>query len=59
MLAVAQRMQYAIQAFDIRNAYVTAALARPVFMLPPAGYERPGKVLQLRQALYGLSLIHI
>ena len=40
-----------MRVFDLRNAYVTAKLNRPVYMTPPQGYEREGKVLQLHKVL--------
>lgn len=55
MFALAQQYKWNIRAFDVRNAYVRAPIGRPTFITPPNGYKRPGQILELHQALYGLA----
>ena len=39
---------------DVRSAFLTAPLNRPVYMNPPQGHERPGYKFLVKKAIYGL-----
>ncbi|KAJ3455051.1 hypothetical protein MRS44_013651 [Fusarium solani] len=40
--------------YDVVNAFVNAELKQDVYMRMPPGYRRPGLILKLQKALYGL-----
>ena len=48
------RKQYKCRSVDIKSAFLTADLSRPVYMRCPEGHERPGQVMRLKKAMYGL-----
>jgi hypothetical protein len=39
---------------DAVNAFVNCDLDEVVYMRPPPGFKKPGKVILLKKALYGL-----
>ncbi|KAK1914204.1 hypothetical protein P3342_007450 [Pyrenophora teres f. teres] len=45
-----------LKQYDVTNAFVHATIDREVFMRMPRGYQKPGTVLRLNKALYGLRI---
>ena len=50
----AMRRRHALRSIDVRGAFLTAPLERPVYIKAPEGHARPGYVCRLRKACYGL-----
>jgi hypothetical protein len=56
LLSKAAVSDYSIRQVDIGNAYLCADIASEhVFCSPPEGREKPGYVMYLQKALYGLK----
>ena len=55
LLSKAAIKNYNIRQLDIGNAYLCADVQEDVFCSPPEGRERPGYVMYLKKALYGLK----
>ena len=55
LLSKAAIADYNIRQLDIGNAYLCADVQEDVFCSPPEGRERPGYVMYLKKALYGLK----
>ena len=56
LISKAAVADYSIRQLDIGNAYLCADIASEhVFCSPPEGRERPGYVMYLQKALYGLK----
>ena len=56
LLSKAAVADYSIRQIDIGNAYLCADIASEhVFCSPPEGREKPGYVMYLQKALYGLK----
>jgi hypothetical protein len=53
-MAIAARFDLELIQYDAVNAFVHAKLDEKVFMRMPYGYRKPGRVLKLNKALYGL-----
>ena len=56
LMAIAAKYNLELKQFDITNAFVHAPLDREVYMRMPQGYQKPGTVLKLQKALYGLRI---
>jgi hypothetical protein len=56
LMAIAARFVLELRQFDVANAFVHALIDRLVYMRMPRGYARPGTILQLDKALYGLRI---
>ena len=56
MIAVAAKFDLKLIQYNVVNAFVNATLLDAVFMTLPLSYRRPGKVLLLHKALYGLRI---
>lgn len=54
LMAIAARFDLELIQYDAVNAFVNARLEKDVFMRMPPGYRKPGTILKLRKALYGL-----
>ena len=54
MMAIVAKYDLETQQMDAVNAFVHCKLDETVFMKLPSGFEKPGKVIRLRKALYGL-----
>lgn len=52
--AIAARFDLEMIQYDAVNAFVHAKLDEKVFMRMPDGYRKPGVILKLNKALYGL-----
>jgi hypothetical protein len=53
-MAIAARFDLKLLQYDVINAFVNAELKQDVYMQMPPGYRRPGLILKLQKALYGL-----
>lgn len=56
LLSIAARFNLELIQYDVTNAFVHANLDREVYMKMPVGYRKPGTILQLHKALYGLRI---
>ncbi|KID82365.1 polyprotein [Metarhizium guizhouense ARSEF 977] len=54
LMAIAAEHDLELEQMDAVNAFVNCKLDETVYMKLPPGYEKYGKVLRLRKALYGL-----
>jgi hypothetical protein len=54
LMAIAARFDLELLQYDVVNAFVNAELKQDVYMRMPPGYRRPGLILKLQKALYGL-----
>ena len=56
-LAVAKARRLCVAIADVKQAYTNADLLTDydVYLVPPPGYTKPGKLWKLRKAVYGLS----
>ena len=54
LMAIATRFDLELLQYDAVNAFVNADLNEEKFMELPPGYRKPGKLLSLKKALYGL-----
>jgi hypothetical protein len=54
LMAIAARFDLELIQYDVVNAFVNADLNQEVYMKMPPGYRKPGMILLLRKALYGL-----
>jgi hypothetical protein len=56
MMAIAAHNDLELKQFDVTNAFVHAAMDREVYMRMPIGYRKPGTILRVHKALYGLRI---
>jgi hypothetical protein len=56
LIAIAARFDLELIQHDVVNAFVNAKLDHDVFMRMPPGYRKPGTVLKLNKALFGLRI---
>ena len=56
LLSMAARFDLELIQYDVTNAFVHAKLDREVYMRQPVGYRKPGTILRLHKALYGLRI---
>jgi hypothetical protein len=54
LMAIAAEHDLELEQMDAVNAFVNCELDETVYMRMPPGYEKYGKILRLRKALYGL-----
>ncbi|KAH7471650.1 hypothetical protein FOMA001_g13746 [Fusarium oxysporum f. sp. matthiolae] len=54
LMAIAARFDLELLQYDVVNAFVNAELKQDVYMRMPGGYRKPGLILKLQKALYGL-----
>jgi hypothetical protein len=54
LVALANRFDYDMLQYDAVNAFVHAKLDEEIYMEMPRGYQKPGIILKLQKALYGL-----
>jgi hypothetical protein len=55
LMAIAARFDLELIQYNVVNAFVNADLNQEVYMKMPPGYRKPGMILLLRKALYGLQ----
>lgn len=56
LIAVAAKFDLEMIQYDVVNAFCNAPINRDVFMRMPLGYRKPGRLLLLNRALYGLRI---
>jgi hypothetical protein len=56
MMAIAAHYDMELKQYDITNAFVHATMDREIYMKMPRGYQKPGTILQVNKALYGLRI---
>jgi hypothetical protein len=56
MMAIAAHYDMELKQYDVTNAFVHATMDREVYMKMPQGYRKPGTILQVNKALYGLRI---
>jgi len=56
MMAIAAQYDMELKQYDVTNAFVHATIDRDVYMRMPKGYQKPGTILQVNKALYGLRI---
>ncbi|KID81860.1 polyprotein [Metarhizium guizhouense ARSEF 977] len=54
LMAIAARFDLELVQYDAVNAFVNAKMDRDIFMKMPPGHRKPGRILRLQRALYGL-----
>ncbi|RYP53215.1 hypothetical protein DL770_011001 [Monosporascus sp. CRB-9-2] len=54
LIAIAARFDLKLIQYDAVNAFVNAKLDKEIYMKMPPGYRKPGTILRLLKALYGL-----
>lgn len=54
LMAIAARFDLELLQYDAVNAFVNAKLDKDVYMRMPPGHRKPGTILKLQKALYGL-----
>jgi hypothetical protein len=54
LVAIAAKFDLELIQYDAVNAFVNADLDEEVFMKSPPGHRKPGKILSLNKALFGL-----
>jgi len=54
LMAIAARFDLDLIQYDVVNAFVHADLPTRTFMRAPPGHRKPGRILELKKALYGL-----
>jgi hypothetical protein len=55
-MAIAAHYDMELKQYDVTNAFVHATMDREVYMKMPRGYQKPGIILQVNKALYGLRI---
>jgi hypothetical protein len=56
LMAIAAKYDLELKQHDVTNAFVHASLDREVYMRMPQGYQKPGTILKVQKALYGLRI---
>ena len=56
LMAIAAHLDLELKQYDVTNAFVHATIDRDVYMRMPHGYRKPGTILQVNKALYGLRV---
>jgi hypothetical protein len=54
LMAIAAKFDLELIQYDVVNAFVNAELKQDIYMRMPRGYVKPGVILKLQKALYGL-----
>lgn len=54
MLIHAVKEKLKIRQFDIKTAFLYATLKEEIYLIPPDGYQKPGKLWRLNRSLSGL-----
>jgi hypothetical protein len=56
LAAIAAKQDLELKQYDVTNAFVHAAIDREIYMRMPSGYQKPGTILKVQKALYGLRI---
>jgi hypothetical protein len=54
LIAIAAKFDLELKQYDVTNAFVHAAINREIYIRMPRGYQKPGTLLKVQKALYGL-----
>ena len=56
LMAIAAYHDLELLQYDVSNAFLHADIDRDIYMRMPRGYRKPGTILQLNKALFGLRI---
>ena len=56
LMAIAAKYNLELKQYDVTNAFVHAVIDREIYMRMPRGYHKPGTLLKVQKALYGLRI---
>ncbi|KAK1912876.1 hypothetical protein P3342_004812 [Pyrenophora teres f. teres] len=56
LMAIAAKLDLELKQYDVTNAFVHATIDREIYMRMPRGYQKPGTLLKVQKALYGLRI---
>jgi hypothetical protein len=56
LMAIAAEHNLELKQYDVTNAFIHATMDRVVYMRMPHGYQKPGTILRVNKALYGLRI---
>ena len=56
LMAIAAKYDLELKQYDVTNAFVHAVIDREIYMRMPRGYQKPGTLLKVQKALYGLRV---
>jgi hypothetical protein len=56
LMAIAAKHNVELKQDNVTNAFVHATMDRVIYMRMPHGYQKPGTILQVNKALYGLRI---
>lgn len=56
LIAIVVHKDLELRQFDVKDVFVHTSLDRDVLMQMPYGYQRPGTILTVNKALYGLQI---
>jgi len=56
LMAIAAKFNLELKQYDVTNAFVHATIDRDIYMRMPRGHQKPGTILKLEKALYGLRI---
>jgi hypothetical protein len=56
LMAIAAEHDLALKQHDVANAFVHASMDWVIYMRMPHGYQKPGTILRVNKALYGLRI---
>jgi hypothetical protein len=56
LMAIAAKFDLELKQYDVSNAFVHATIDREIHMKMPRGYQKPGTLLRVQKALYGLRI---
>jgi hypothetical protein len=56
LMAIAAENNLELKQHDVANAFVHATMDRVIYMRMPHGYQKPGTILRVNKALYGLRI---
>jgi hypothetical protein len=56
LMAIAAEHDLELKQYDVTNAFVHATIDREIYIRMPHGYQKPGTILRVNKALYGLRI---
>jgi hypothetical protein len=56
LMAIAAEHDLELKQHDVANAFVHATIDRVIYIRMPHGYQKPGTILRVNKALYGLRI---
>ena len=55
LLKIAIEKGYRTSQFDVKTAFLNGIVDEDIYVNPPDGYKRPGKIWKLKKSLYGIK----